>query len=68
MALGATARHDAFSIPVTERLFGTGEVPGVDAVRSRHVHRLRQRRVQVGNRIMQELNDVLAAMRTGLGP
>ena len=67
MALGATARHCTFFIPVAECFFRAGKVTGIDAVQGRHVNRLGERGVQVLDRVVQQLDDVLATVGIGAG-
>ncbi len=67
VALGATAGHHTVFIPIAECCFRTGEVAGVNPGHRRHVDRLGQRLVQVINRVVQQLDDVLATVGVSAG-
>ena len=62
MALGASAGHCAVLVPVSEGLFRAGEVAGIDAMDHGEIHRFDNGFIQVHDGIVQQLDDVLAAM------
>ncbi len=71
VALGASAGHNAAAlllrVPVAERLLGTGEVAVVDAVGGADIHRRVHGPVQVRDRVVEQLDDVLAAVGVNAG-
>src|SRR5690606_6762613 len=67
MAFGATSGNKAIFIPVAEGLFRAGEVAVIDTARGAQVNGITQRLVEVGDRVVKQLDDVLAAVGIGAG-
>ena len=65
--LAQPAGNIAFGIPVAERLGVAGEVTGIIACQLGHVDRLGDLAVQVIDRVVEQLDDVLGVVGEGAG-
>ncbi len=65
VAFDAGARNDTVFVPMAEGFFRASEVAGVDAVGLGEVHRFGELGVQIFDRVIEQLDDVLAAVNVG---